>query len=421
MRKGLRLLKKLPFNSLMFLVFITIGIIAYMKPGRFINELFIIISIILALDGIYFFLLTPYLKVRIYTLKTIQKNERFTFKIDIINTAHLPSPYIYIKPKEGIRAILEKKQTMVVMLEAKKYREQDIYCKAQFCGKEEAVLDEVSMRSFIGFFRRSITLNVSTTIKILPEIRHLEYMQYFNAFLTLLNIGGEKQNEQGDSDTIGDEVGYELSPYVEGDSQRLIHWKIAAFRDEYLVRQREGRKEQRRELFFILSPFIEWQSNDEEAVIQDKIVTTLMSLVAYYLNEGQKVRVTYYKDKGWRYVKIREPKDIYFLQEILSDYEGIRLEQGFDQCGIIKSLLKLTEKKIGIKVIISSYWEEGLEKCVLESKFQTRMIPIIWTCSDTPDHLTQKSLFPFWHMTDDYRLVLCTEEKLEMVRVIDEM
>ena len=421
MRRRLRITKKLPINGLMFSAFIAIGMIAYLKKERFINELFILVSIILLVDGIYFFLVIPHLKVEIHTLKMVEKNERFSLRIYITNKAYLPSPYIYIKPKEGIRVSLEKKQIIGLMLGARECIEQEIYYEAQLCGQEEMMLEEVSMRSFMGFFRKTISLNLCTTIQVLPEIRHLEYMQHFNAFLTLINTSKGKQNEQEDSESTGDEVGYELRPYIDGDSQRLIHWKIAAFRDEYLVRQREGSKEQKRELFFILSPFVGWESSEEEAVLQDKMITTFVSLVAHYLHEGQKVRVAYYKDKAWQYKKIRDVRYIHILQENLSDYECLKVEETINQRGIIKSLFKLTEKRGGIKVLISSYWRKDMEEYILKNKFETGTAPIIWTGSNIPDTLSQESQFPFWHMTDAYGLVLDIEEKLEEMKAIDEM
>lgn len=405
----------------MFSAFIAIGMIAYIKPERFINELFILVSIILLFDGLYFFLVTPHLKVKIHTPKMVEKNERFSLKIYITNKAYLPSPYIYIEPRERIRVILEKKQVIGLMLGARERIEQEIYYEAQLCGQEEMMLEEVSMRSFMGFFRKTISLNLCTIIQVLPEIRHLEYMQHFNAFLTLINTSEGKQNEQEDSESTGDEVGYELRPYMDGDSQKLIHWKIAAFRDEYLVRQREGSKEQKRELFFILNPFVCWESNEEEAVLKDKMITTFVSLVAHYIYEGQKVRVAYYKDKAWQYKKIRDVRHIHILQENLSDYECLKVEQTINQRGIIKNLFKLTKKRSGIKVLISSYWRKDMEEYILKNKFEIGTVPIIWTGSSMPNALSQISQFPFWHMTDEYGLVLGAEEKLEVMKSIDEM
>ena len=413
MKRKLKIAKKLPINGLMFSFFIVIGILAYAKPGRFINELFILISIILLFDGFYFFLMIPHLKVKIYVPERVEKNESFPLKIYITNKAYMPSPYIYIRVKEGKRVILENDQEMGLMLGIRKDAEQEVYCNARLCGKEEVVLEEVRLQSFIGFFRKHVTLNLSATVQVLPEIRHLEYMQHFNAFLTQLNTSEGKQSEQEDRENTGDEVGYELRQYREGDSQRLIHWKIAAFKGEYLVRQREGSKEKKRELFFILSPFVCLESNEEEAILQDKMITTFVSLVAHYLNEGQKVRVAYYKDKEWQYIKIRDARYIHILQEGLSDYMGLEVLETPNQRSIIRELFKLTNKRSGIKILISSYWEKDMEEYILKNKFQTEPVPIIWTGSRSLANLPQALQFPFWHMTDEYGLVLCQEKKLE--------
>lgn len=421
MKRKLATIQKLPINGLMFSAFIAIGILAYARPGRFINELFILISIIMLLDGIYFLLVIPHLKVTIDAPKMVEKNESFALKIDITNKAYLPSSYIYIKPKEGKRSVLEKTQVIGLMLGAREHIEQEVYYKAQLCGQEEMMLEEVRMRSFIGFFKKCMTFNLCATVQVLPEIRHLEYMQHFDTFLAQLSISKGRQSKQEDHDNIGDEIGYELRPYVEGDSQRLIHWKIAALRDEYLVRQREGHKDPKRELFFILSPFVCWESNNEEAVLHDKMITSFVSLVAYYLNKGQKVRVAYYKDKAWQYIKIRDSRYIHVLQETLSEYTGLGIGKTFNQCGIMRSLFQLIKERGGVRVLVSSYWKQDIEEYILKNKFQTENVSIIWTGDKAPDTLSQDSQFPFWHMTDEYGLIWCAGEELEAAKGIDEM
>lgn len=421
MKRRLKIAYKLPINHLMFSVFIAIGILAYAKPGWLINEIFILLSIILLCDGIYFFLVIPHLKVEISAPKIVEKYQSFPVKIHIANQAYVSSPYLYINPREGKRVTLERIQAIGIMLGMRERMEQEIYYKAQLCGLEEIRIEEVRMRSFMGFFKKTSILNLQITIQVLPEIRHLNYMQHFTSFLVQLTTSEGKQGEQGDRENIGEEVGYELKPYIDGDSQKLIHWKIAALRDEYLVRQREGSKEQKKELFLILSPFIGGKNNGDEASLQDKSVTTFVSLVAYYLNQGQKVRVAYYKEKDWHYMKLREPRYIHDLQEALSDYIGVKVEQTINQRGIIKNLFRLTKKRGGIKVIISSYWKKDMEDYVLRNKFKTRIIPIIWTGSSLPITLSQDSRFPIWHMTDEYGLVLASNPKLEHIRDIDKI
>ncbi len=421
MKRKLKIAKKLPINGLMFSAFIVIGVLAYGKPGYFINELFILLSIILLIDGIYFFLAVPYLKVKIHAPQMVEKNKSFPLKICMTNKAYMPSPYVYIRVREGKRVILDNTQVLGLILGIREDVEQDVFYNAQLCGGEEIALEEVKMQSFIGFFRKTITLNLSATIQVLPEVRHLEYIEHFDAYLAELSTSEGKQSEQEENESIGDEVGYELRPYTEGDSQRLIHWKIATLRDEYLVRKREGSKGKKRELIFILSPFICLEGHEREEVLQDKMVTTFVSLVAHYINEGQKVSVAYYKEKAWQYIKIRDSRVIHILQETLSDYTGLKIEETYNERSIIKSLFKFTNKRSGIKILISSYWKKDIEEYIIKNKLQMGTSPIIWTGSKVPVYLSQTSQFPVWHMTDEYGLVWCTKRNVEGPENIDEM
>lgn len=412
-------MKKNPFNTLMFIGFITIGIVAYIKPDRFINRLFIMLTITLVLDAVYFLLLIPFLKITTSTSKIIQKNERFTLKIHIINKAPLPSPYIYIKPKDAIRVTLEKKQALMIMLEGKQEIERELSYNARFYGNEQIVFEQILIRSFIGFFRKSVAQDIITPIKILPNIRQIEYIQHFDDFLLSLSRQEDKQKCKLNNESIEDEIGYELSPYIEGDNQRLIHWKIAAARDEYLVRQREEKKEWKRELVFILNPLVQYQSSNEQVIIQDKMITSVISLVDHYINQGQKVKVIYYKDEKWRHIKITETKAMYFLKDVLSDYEGIKVEECTNVQKMIKELLEFTQRGEGYKFIISSYWDKQLEEYIIKNYIIKKSISIIWTHSAISDNINHKLFSSIWYITDHYELVLCTEENLNGKEVID--
>ena len=410
MKRKIRLTQEFSFNNIMFLIFIGIGIVAYIKPGYFINELFIMISIILLLDGICFLISVHYLKINLYAPKMIHKDQILVLKIEVINKAHMPSPYIYIKPKDGIRVTVEKKQALIIMLGSNQFKELKLSCSAKFYGKEQVGLKEVSVKSFIGFFKKDLTHSIFTTIKILPEITHIEYIEQFNDSLILLNKKRNEQSEQVNNKSIENEMGYELNPYIEGDSQRLIHWKIVASRDQYLVRQREERRQWDRKLFLILNPLVQYGSESEQIMIQDKMITTLLSLAAYYINKGQKIEVIYYKDKKWQHINIIETRNIYFLQNILSDYEGIKVENQSYINEIIEELLKMIQKKSGYKLIVSSYWEKYLEEYIFRSYVETKQISMIWTGKTVPNNLIQNSSFLVWHVTDHYELVLCIEK-----------
>lgn len=406
-----------PINSLLFGVYLSVVVLAYIRPTRILNEIIILISIILALDGIYFFMIAPYIEVTLVPKVMVEVGQEFKQHIKVRNRAYLPSPYIYLMPGQGQRISIENQKCIGLLLGAREDVEQEIFYRAKYCGIEQMTLDWVVTRSFFCFFRKEIKLQETTTVQIMPEVKPLNYLNPFNSFITQMLIREERAlgHENGENGRdIDDEIGYELRPYREGDSERLIHWKLAVFKEEYLVREREKIKEQRRELFFILNPFMgkevrDEEENSNEILEHNKTVTSFISLVAYYLIKGQKVRIAYYKEKEWQHMKLKGIGELRYLQECLSHYRSIYIgdtmnqEDAIHHREMIHSLFSMIHKRVGIKIMISGYWKQEVEAYAM---------PIIWTGSYLNEDLVKESRFPLWHMTDEYSLVLAENTNL---------
>lgn len=403
---------KPPIQPVMFMGYIIFGGYAYVNTSRVVNEAFILITIIMGIDWLYFWRSTRQIQIQYDIDESVQKGEAFKFNLKLSNHFYLPTPFIELTPSKVDRARLLKEQQTVMLLGGREETEESIIYISTLCGLQPISLQEVELRSFIGFFRKEQKISESAQIKVLPEIRAIEYMQHFTDFLVNVTTGEGKPSGEEVLAAAGDEISYELRPYMEGDSQRLIHWKIAAYKDELLVRQREQEKEQKSDVFFILNPFLS-MTKEEEAVVQDKLLTTFVSLAGHYLNKQQKVRVAYYKDKAWQYTKLRNERELHFLQEALGDYKSLRVEETINQRGIIKSFIKVAQNRGGIKIIVSSYWSMEMEKYILE-KQSIRRIPYIWSGSKVPQWIVKDSSLPVWHMTDQYRLVLPSEEQFDI-------
>lgn len=399
--------RKPPINMLVWCCYVFVAVDAYVSLNRVINDIFMLLSIVMVIDGIYFMLVTRQVSVELDIDKASQKDEGFNLRVKVKNQCFFPIPTMYIIPKPGMRASLVEDYYIGLLLSGKEEVQHSVAYKANLCGLEEIGLEKVIFKSFFSFFQKEVVKKEKVRIKILPKIRLISNMEQLNHFLDELIMGSGKQIGEGSSTIGSSEVGYELRPYVQGDSQKLIHWKIAAYKEELLVRQRYSNNEKRNDVFFILSPFIS-SNSEEEAIVQDKLLTTFISLVGHYLEQGQKVRIAYYKDKEWQYKKIKNGIHLQQLQEDLGDYVCLKVEETITQRTIIKSLLSMIKDKSGIKILVSSYWTLDIEEFILNNQ-QVRQLPCIWTGSKLISILEEQSILSVWHMTDAYEMTPLVE------------
>lgn len=393
----------LSVNGICLGILVTLATLAYMKPGRIINEIFLLVSLSLLIDTIYFFIISRYITIAATDEIVAEKGEQIEVKFIVNNTAYLPSPFIYIQSKESIRLELKGERYLGILLGAEEQMNQSIIYEAQFSGIEKVGFQQIVIKSFMGMIKKKIEVAESVTVRILPEIRELGHIKYFCDFLKGMNSKGQGGRE--DQALLGSEIGYELRPYVEGDSQKLIHWKLAAYKDEYFVRELEGEQIYRNKLVFILNPFMDEVNRQGEIRKQDKMVTTYISLIAYYLNRGEKIKAVYYKENEWKSMELGLPSQLRQLQENLCDYSGIALEDTVEKKKIIRAVLHHTKVKQGIRILVSGCWKQEIEDYLLNSGVSTQNLSVVWWESQFPESQLGQSAFSFWHMTDEYELI----------------
>ena len=69
-----------PLNILVWLCYIFVGIDAYVSLNRVIGDIFILLTIIIVIDGIYFVLVNNQIRINLETDEVFQKDEEFNLK-----------------------------------------------------------------------------------------------------------------------------------------------------------------------------------------------------------------------------------------------------------------------------------------------------------------------------------------------------
>ena len=382
---------------------IVLGMISYINPTNVIINIFLLAICMGVLDGCYFFIVGKKLRLHIYAIPPVQKYQELVLEVEIRNTSAIPFLYFYILPKNGERIKLTEKNNMALMIGRKQTVSYQMKYQAKYSGQDFIGVEWGIMKSFLGIFKKEIHLESYVRVRVLPEIRYLEEGDNLvEQFMAMQMMGCEEQLKgQG---LNGAEIGYELRPYREGDSQKLIHWKLAAVKNQYLVRQREEGKVQKEDLCLMLLPFEEYLPRQEKIQLQDKTVTTTIALAMHFLRQGQVVRIVYYMDKDWKEQTLSQMSEINKLQDLLSYYESISVHGDMNEIELMKDLTYIMNRYKGMRLIVSAFWQSEIEKWLISKGNRINPPTFILTKEGVNQALMHTSYLKLWHMTQQYRL-----------------
>ena len=163
------------------------------------------------------------------------------------------------------------------------------------------------------------------------------------------------------------EVCHELAPYVEGDSLKLMHWKLLARREIYMVRQREDHAVVKKEYLFILDPIYQEQEGENRAKLIDKLLVACVSLAYAFLKQGEKVTLVYKKEAVWQQLTLSEVVAVEQLATVLSEYTGDMMQEGEERWPY--SYLSQHYSEGVSKILLTTHLNKHLSEVLEEEKF----------------------------------------------------
>lgn len=399
-KKWIKLRRVPPIHFFQFAILFLLCLGAYIQPNRLIIQIFLLVLIVCILDGIHFFAVKNRLRVDVNGGPPVEKHEIYQLQIQLVNHSNLPSVIFHIKPNQSQRLKSIGKNEVSALLQPKGILSYDLAYEAKLSGETNIGIEAGRLDSLFGFFRMNIPLEMYVKVRVFPEIREISEMDQF-AHTLLGNESNERNGSVEKHTRMGEEVGYDLRPYQEGDSQKLIHWKLAALKGNYLVRQREGCEDQKQDIYFIICPIQQEESAEQSAIIQDKMVTSIASMAHYFLLNEQTVKVACYIHKSWKYMKLEAVSQIRELQELLSKYHSIEISTKVDERQIIKSLKGIMHEHQGMKILVSAYWDKLLQDVLVEEG-EKAYFPVVWTCGGLPKQKIEEVSLPIWYINNSY-------------------
>ncbi len=362
--RGFHFLKKLNTNIPYLTMLLALAVFAYNFPGRLSIDLFLILFITAIVNLVHFVFSLYQLEIdQEDIIEGVEKSEVAKVKLTLRNKSIFPVAYVYIKPYDGFRLRLRTSEQVCVFLGSKEEIKLILEYEPKLCGKQEVGAEMIYLVDYLSFFRKKLKMKYDSQMKVLPDIKPLnEYAELSSA----LENASDRQDvlTHHEATHILGEISYELEPYIQGDSLRLLHWKIAAQKGLYMVRKREEGYTSSVEMVLILNPLYRDQGNIEEAyILQDQTLKTYLSLAYEFVNNQQQVTLMYFMENTWKKYTLKSKYEFKFIREQLASYEGIGVVDKEDYSRILPVLLETTQKA-ELKCFILGDWDEVLKNSI---------------------------------------------------------
>ena len=359
-------------NILFYYLLLGIFVKAYLTPHPILIKLLFVVGIALIGAEIYIVWIKRKLEIEIRPLPhVLHKGEHIQLQVTVRNLSRLPLPYVYLFLKESYVLVPKEIQGLCFTLGPKSQQTFRINYEALRSGRDQVGIEQIIWMDYLEIVKRHQKYKSVQEIIVLPQMPSLkEKSKHIDALSQ--SIGGEV--EEKSSRSFGGEVSYELIPYEEGTSERLIHWKLVAQRDLYQVREREQFIQKTKQHVVIMDPF--WMNTDGEgrkkAYWMDQLITHYMTCLYERMNQGEKVYWLGYGKDGWTSRLIQKHADLYEIEAMLCKYY---FRQDLEEADRISEsiLVPIIKDEAAEKILLTSHLEASLKE-ILENEIQLKVI-----------------------------------------------
>ena len=166
---------------------------------------------------------------------------------------------------------------------------------SEYMGFLEITILRVELYSFFGCMKKVTYVNQEKVVMILPQTTELHFpVQNSGAACSFFDEEQSGKKGNGPGEYFG------IRPYVDGDSMKLIHWKLTGKTDEYMVKEVEV------PMMRMPLIFLETRVEKLDAAMIDGLLEAFFSISQHMAQEGQKHCLCWWDKKtdGWNFYNV---------------------------------------------------------------------------------------------------------------------
>lgn len=327
----------IPRNILLHVITIGIVVKLYDTPHPTLMKALYLMGIVFVLGEVYLFVIKRRIKVEVEPLpKVLHKGENVHLQITVRNPSLLPLSYVYLFLKESYYLVPKEIRCLCLTLGPKSKKTFSIPYEALNSGADYIGIERIVLVDYFEFARRKYKFSWGQEVSILSQVKPLK--EITNLVKYMPHKESEILEEKPLQVEDEGEISYELAPYKEGQSERLIHWKLVAQRDIYMVREREDDIKLRKEHLVMIDPVLlrkkvgkmyfkrffrthrlrkRWAKERENAFYMDKVITSCMSYLDSLISKEIGVIWIGYNEGKWEQMLLTRPGDLEQIEEML--------------------------------------------------------------------------------------------------------
>ena len=274
-----------------------------------------------------------------------QKEEKITGRLYISNTGSFPvlSGKVFLQVKKTISGEQEI-FSMNIRAAGRKNGAAAFVIDSEYMGFLEITILRVELYSFFGCMKKVTYVNQEKVVMILPQTTELHFpVQNSGVACSFFDEEQSGKKGKGPGEYFG------IRPYVDGDSMKLIHWKLTGKTDEYMVKEVEV------PMMRMPLIFLETRVEKLDAAMIDGLLEAFFSIPQHMAQEGQKHCLCWWDKKtdGWNFYNVANAMQ---LEEVyVHVFHSVFFSQG---SATITSFEEERKEAFSEVIYITDYWNE---------------------------------------------------------------
>lgn len=257
------------------------------------------------------------------------KGEKITLDVNVHNESLLFFPYIKLNFLNANKIFNNQLEEESFSLTPKSGKRASYQLDCKYRGSYAVGVDSILFEDFTGVFKLKYKPGSFFNITVRPRVIHLDKFHIKTGFLSESHSNLSSNYE--DFSTVS-----HIREYKYGDSSKHVHWKASAKLSQLMVKNYQSTSGIY--VILVLDTLKNNFAEDENIILEDKVVETLIAVLHYFLSNFINVKLIFYKDD----INDIELKTMHDFEKIYDYMSKFEFDSDVDISNILKIYLSKT-------------------------------------------------------------------------------
>ena len=358
-------------SRITFIFLFVLSIIFLYNFGGFVSFFFFNTLVALLIVSLVY---TIFVFVRIKFLQEIDKRvivkgENVRLVVKISNEDILVYPYVFATFFSSHSSFIGKNSSQSLSISPKSGKEFIFDMECILRGEYDVGLSEIYIEDFLGLIKLKYKIPEPKKIIVYPKIEHLPNFSILSSGST--DSQSAENGLQYNMNNIKD-----IREYIDGDSFRKIHWKLTARNDRLMIKNYEGTTEANVNILLDLRKNV--YSDDENIIIEDKLIEAAIAVLYFYLSKGVSVNYVYFNEK----LDVFKASNMMEFEQIYKTLSCVNFDQQVPMADILRLHSESCSNSSDM-IVFTSILDIDLYNEMYKSQMANHTVTLIYVSQDS--------------------------------------